>query len=502
MSHNGFNDSVAIAKMIASNLESDLSNEVPRVIHHDTRPIIAALEFAINNTPGLPESHSKILNGALKKTNELSESVRVAIQKHAQVPDRLLSEIQQDQSLSCVDETLNYLVVDAINRIKLSLASEFEFQIVFDEKVAKSDIFRIIDVNLFEIVNRFSEFVKLSRFTKYEITLSLLAEQKSAGIVLSPVELPGDSSQVSIPTSCTVQCSIQGKPKWLCNQVLLYADQFYNRLGVSEMIKSIIDRKLKGIDRIGKYDGESFSNINQFTEKIEDVKRNADYFVNFVDWDIDDKPASVLRLIAELGIQENTYIISKKYSHKDFQKAAEEAEFKVIPFQILESTSFTLSSEKVVEHRERRDAANPEIVKRWLAENPISDDPKRRLDCVLVDDSEIIRSLWKNWAEKNSLRLLAVSSPKEFYENERDITPNVPIYIDLHLGFDEEKNPISGRDFARTLNKFDFNNLHFCTGEDHVHDRPIYIRSVIGKNPPSFELFQVNQNNLANLERH
>lgn len=489
MDRSGSTENVRIAKMIASKLEEELSNELPRLIHHDTRPIAAALEFVLNNMPDLPAAHTKILKGALQKTNDLSESMRESIQKHTQVPVSLLTEMQKDQSLICSDEILNYLVADAFQRIRSALEYARSYEITIIEQLAPLDKPKLVTVNLCELVNQFSDFVKQDHGTKFELQLRYLSPTDSAGeIVLNPLPDIENSNHGLRREVSSVKCLIQDRPRWLKDQVVLYADQFYNRFSSSEMIKAIVDRKLKSINRLGKYDGQTFVNVREFRDHIEDVRKNADYFVNFIDLDGLDKPDKVLQLVAQLGIQENTYIISKHYTHPVFQTTANQQDFRILPFQILESISFEINDEKVVEHRERRDSENPETVKRWLAEHPVVLEPNRRFDCVLVDDSEIIRDLWKNWADKNNIRLLAVSSPKEFHEKDRDVSLNVPIYIDLHLGFDEYKFPISGRDFARNLYKFEYNNLHFCTGEQKEHEKPIYIRSIIGKNPPSIDI--------------
>lgn len=104
------------------------------------------------------------------------------------------------------------------------------------------------------------------------------------------------------------------------------------------------------------------------------------------------------------------------------------------------------------------------------------------IDCVLIDDDELVRLMWGLAAESAGKRLLALARGADFWPQSAQLSPSTPIYIDYNL----QTQP-SGDELARRLAAAGYTNLYFQTGYDvksiSMELRP-WIRGVLGKEPP------------------
>lgn len=103
-------------------------------------------------------------------------------------------------------------------------------------------------------------------------------------------------------------------------------------------------------------------------------------------------------------------------------------------------------------------------------------------DCVLIDDDELVRLMWRLAAESAGKRLLALARGAEFWPQAARLAPAVPIYIDYNL-----RSQPSGDQLAQQLATAGFINIFFQTGYDlpatATEARP-WLRGVVGKDPP------------------
>ena len=103
-------------------------------------------------------------------------------------------------------------------------------------------------------------------------------------------------------------------------------------------------------------------------------------------------------------------------------------------------------------------------------------------DCVLIDDDELVRLMWRLAAESAGQRLLALARGAEFWPQAAFLAPAVPIYIDYNL-----RTGPSGDQLAHQLATAGFTNIFFQTGCDlpatAIAAKP-WLRGVVGKDPP------------------
>jgi signal transduction histidine kinase len=104
---------------------------------------------------------------------------------------------------------------------------------------------------------------------------------------------------------------------------------------------------------------------------------------------------------------------------------------------------------------------------------------------VLIDNDDLIHSLWQYVARQKGLKLLCVRSYEELLELTIDTLPkSVPIFIDKNLD-----NSVDGLEVARTLYSKGFDKLYLATGDDLTlnHNSMVYLKGILSKDFPSDE---------------
>ncbi len=106
--------------------------------------------------------------------------------------------------------------------------------------------------------------------------------------------------------------------------------------------------------------------------------------------------------------------------------------------------------------------------------------PLKKMDGVLLDDSELNTLLWKIEAEKNKKKISIYKTVNEFLESIINLERRCPLYIDRHL----KKEGVIGDDLAKLIYEIlGFKNIIITTGdynEDQSSHLP-YISKIIGK---------------------
>ncbi len=102
-------------------------------------------------------------------------------------------------------------------------------------------------------------------------------------------------------------------------------------------------------------------------------------------------------------------------------------------------------------------------------------------DVILIDDDELVHSVWRMAAKRANRKLLAFKSREEFVRHADNIPRSAPVYVDYNLG-----GAIKGDAICRELLALGYKTVHIATGEDsgrvpHVSG----VTSVTGKEPPA-----------------
>lgn len=111
---------------------------------------------------------------------------------------------------------------------------------------------------------------------------------------------------------------------------------------------------------------------------------------------------------------------------------------------------------------------------------PIACPLSLRPDAVLIDDDQLVHTVWKVAASSNGKTLGTFSTPREFLAIVSGLDKSTPIYVDSKLG-----EGVRGEDFARDLHAQGFWNLYLATGRQSESLPPMpWIKEVVGKKAP------------------
>lgn len=111
---------------------------------------------------------------------------------------------------------------------------------------------------------------------------------------------------------------------------------------------------------------------------------------------------------------------------------------------------------------------------------PIACPLSPHLDAVLIDDDELVHTVWRVAARTNGKTLDAFSTPKEFLAKVGRLDRKTPIYVDSKLG-----DGVRGEELAKELHEKGFRNLYLATGHDRDALRSMpWIKGIVGKEAP------------------
>lgn len=172
------------------------------------------------------------------------------------------------------------------------------------------------------------------------------------------------------------------------------------------------------------------------------------------DQELLDFKESGLSLIAELGIEKNSILVTSRYDDKAVRFKIDELKIKVLP--------------KALAH----------LVPIRLSENS----PQKRHVTVLIDDDSLVHANWSFAFKSQKKSLECYESISSFLTVANEIHTDSRIYVDSSLG-DEEPGEI----LSEVLYLRGFKNIFLCTGycaEDFDLKKYSHVRAVVGKEPP------------------
>lgn len=106
--------------------------------------------------------------------------------------------------------------------------------------------------------------------------------------------------------------------------------------------------------------------------------------------------------------------------------------------------------------------------------------PAAKYDAVLLDDDNLVHTVWQMEAKSRDKRLLTFTEPKSFLDELFKIDKDSPIFIDSNLG-----NGVAGESLVAQVKKLGFKEIHIATGYEPDSFAQIPgITSIVGKGHP------------------
>ena len=147
-------------------------------------------------------------------------------------------------------------------------------------------------------------------------------------------------------------------------------------------------------------------------------------------------------------------------------------------FNLGKCTALVTSRYEDVAIREHCKKLNVKIIPKFFAQHiPIFINKK---PVVLIDDDELITTIWKDSAKKAEIDLDVFHDPEEFFEKIDNYPKHTVIYVDSCLGKNQK-----GEVIAKTIYDSGFTNITLATGYPKEQFPSVFwIKDVIEKYPP------------------
>jgi hypothetical protein len=117
----------------------------------------------------------------------------------------------------------------------------------------------------------------------------------------------------------------------------------------------------------------------------------------------------------------------------------------------------------------------PKFYTEFLPLLPIEE---KKVDCILIDDDELLRLVWKKTANSRGIHLDIFSSPEHFLD--MHYSKDTKIFLDHDLGPQQENGIYWGKKFFNE----GFTNLYLTTGHDPSQMSYPWFKQVVGKMAP------------------
>jgi signal transduction histidine kinase len=180
-----------------------------------------------------------------------------------------------------------------------------------------------------------------------------------------------------------------------------------------------------------------------------EIANSSESDLYLVDYEFLNQPLNGFKLIEELAIADRSVLVTSRFDEPDVLANCERLGVKLLP-KTLSNTA------------------------------PISIQTKPHdIDCVLVDDDHLVRTMWAMSAKELNKSLLLLSSNTEFLEIQANLRRDIDIYFDVDLGGEQD-----GTRAAERAYHLGFQNIHLATGYPQSNfDNLKFLKSIVGKDP-------------------
>lgn len=250
-------------------------------------------------------------------------------------------------------------------------------------------------------------------------------------------------------TKVTITLPKASAPDWFVEKIFLKPGMAIAVVDDDASIHQIWQTRIASFRNEFKIEMLHFSTPTEFQKYLQSNSLNNGNKLYLIDYEFLGHPETGLDLIEKEGIGNCSILVTSRYEEPKLRQRSEQLTVKLIPKGI---AGFA----------------------------PIELDKKILYDAVLLDDDELIRTVWQQIAEKQNKNLLVFEKIHDLYKNLKQIDFNTPIYIDSDL-----KCETRGQDVAHALQIKGYQNLYLATGYDPSYLGKISsVKAIVGKKPP------------------
>lgn len=475
-----------------------LISQVASQVSHDIRSPLAALSMILNQINQIPEMQRIIIRSSVNRINDIANDL---LQKSKQInnPNELLINAKNiDNNLSSI-QLLSPIIDEIVSEkriqfrhhqgveleadINLSYGLFVKINIIEFKRTISNLINNSIEsfpnhngkvvVGINKSKNYINVFIKdngkgipdhiLKKLGQIGVTHGKTESQSGSGLGVyhakKTVEASGGqffiSSNENLGTLIEMKFNYAPTPIWFVDKIEITRDLEIISLDDDISIHQVwVDRFEKFMNTELNITHKSFVSGSKMKEWLIDQKNNQTEnheLVNrlyLVDYELLNQASTGLDLIEELGIGEQSILITSRFEEENIKIRCEKLNIKLIP-------------------------------KAMAAYVPIQLKTSKKLCHILIDDDQIPHMMWEMDAKEKKINFKGYFNPEDFFIDLDQFDLNSSIYIDSNLG-----NGVSGVDIAKKAYDLGFKNIHICTGYDPNDFQNIYwVKSVRGKEP-------------------
>ncbi|MFT3741081.1 MAG: HAMP domain-containing sensor histidine kinase [Gammaproteobacteria bacterium] len=452
-------------------------------VAHDIRSPLAALQMAVKDISGLPESERIIIRNATKRINDIANNLITHHHKNHLTEKESNSEMDEKTQ----PELISVIIDNIISEKRYQYSDKditFNLDINYDAfglfAQIESSLFKRILSNLLDnsveaILNRGIITIKLRKENEdifieisdngcgisAEVLPKIMQEGKSigkkegSGLGLSSAiycinEWNGKldiQSQENIGTTVQIALPICSPASWFCSKINISDNSTITILDDDDSIHAIWKKRFETYCNIlNNVIIVSFKNPNDLSDHLTHEESSQNIYL--IDYELSGNKLSGLDYINQLDIASSSLLVTSRYEDNEIRKLCREYNIKIIP----------------------KDFA-PFIPIEVVYSNP---------DLILIDDNIELCMSWELVGSSMGKRVVTFNSPYDFMNSKSNFKSDIPIYIDSALG-----QGIKGEKFAKIIFEKGFTNIYLCTGYNkRKFNKMHWIKDIINKEFP------------------
>lgn len=465
-------------------LENEARSEMAKQVAHDIRSPLSALEVMTESLIAFPESERILIRHAIQRINDIANEL---LQKGNIPPSPALDKETETQlTIELIPALIDMLVSEKRIQfrehskliIEADLKNSFGIFSSINAKELKRVISNLVNNSVEAFQNHVGQITIRVHNTNSHIIISVI--DNGCGIPAHIVKQLGQSrftygkenidnggnglglyhakqtienlggkikikSLEGTGTTIEIYLKLAKNPSWFSSQIDLSKKNTVVSLDDDMSIHQIWKMRLNNkINQETTLSGVAFKKLVQ--ENISDLAS-----IQFlIDYELLNQNKTGLDLIEELGIAQNSILVTSRYHDADIQSRAMSLGLKILPKSLAAFVPIQLK----------------QII----------------FDLILLDNDELVRLTWEVKAKKSGKKILCLSTAAELRGKLSDLTSETLFYIDVQLSDTE-----NGELISKELFDLGFTNLYLATGhnsDDFSH--LTWIKGVVGKSPPSF----------------
>lgn len=474
--------------------------DVSLQVSHDIRSPLAALNSMLTQLEQIPEAQRVLMRSAVQRMNDIANQL---LEKGKKIEKQV--EVREDVYVFADSETM--LSTQLLSPLIDSILSEKRLQ--FREKQGvniDSDLnlgyglFARVDVTqlkrtISNLLNNSVEalkdgigYVKLT-LESSPATVCVIITDDGVGIPKQVLEKLGQfrvsygkensdsglglgvyhakktingfggkfkiESTLGIGTKITIELPKAQAPLWFVESLVLHPGMKFITLDDDISINQVWKNRIEQfshmnacIDHISFTSGSEFRSwVQKNSMKKQD--RIASNTIYLIDYELINQKITGLDLVEELGITDQTILVTSRYEEASIRERCSNIGTKLIPK--------TLAGIVPMELKQAR----------------------QPFDGILIDDDPLVHSTWKFAAQDKNKSFIGFYNHIDFFESINQFDIKSKIYVDSNLG-----NGIKGEVIARQISDLGFKNIYLCTGFNSTDFVQMsWIKGILGKDP-------------------